>query len=429
MYRYLKVAGVPLLYWRGRVGETEPRAPFYRGKKIAGKLDWKLLVADNVDDAAYEIQTLERSPERTHRPTVSRLTTCDEAFRSLLDFRTSDAAPQKLRIEPGTKDRWLSTWTNHCESLHKIPVAKLTEEDLTDVLDAMRANGYFRSKADRLRGKRTKYATSSLINVQTALDAFCEGMTWKRFGKLLTTNLAKSISPEERLEQDDVEPITQDKVVRDDEVAAIAANMGDPKRWDSRVRRTAVLLMVATGGRISEVLGLGLQQIDLARGQVHFERQLRKGFKPSEPLTWFGGLKGNKGKLNSKQRIVTLSTSDWEMIREYIVWGKQQGILSDFGLLFPTKKGTPIAQSSMWETWNAALAKAGITRSITSHYLRHTFASKCFLERGATVAQVSSWLGHSSEKITREVYLHIYDLDLLAEQERAIMDRNLRRAS
>ncbi|THF72321.1 tyrosine-type recombinase/integrase, partial [Cohnella fermenti] len=79
------------------------------------------------------------------------------------------------------------------------------------------------------------------------------------------------------------------------------------------------------------------------------------------------------------------------------------------GWLFPgTRKVTPVTSRSIQQVFDEARKRAGITKPVSIHSLRHAFATH-LLEDGATLLQVKELLGHASIQTTT-IYLHLAHL-------------------
>ncbi|MFJ6484582.1 MULTISPECIES: tyrosine-type recombinase/integrase [unclassified Streptomyces] len=75
--------------------------------------------------------------------------------------------------------------------------------------------------------------------------------------------------------------------------------------------------------------------------------------------------------------------------------------------LFSNVGGTNMLMYSLVDRlWRRAEQSAGITRKITSHWLRHFFAS-AGLSKGVPVTDMAEWLGHRDPRITHETYAHV----------------------
>jgi integrase/recombinase XerD len=128
----------------------------------------------------------------------------------------------------------------------------------------------------------------------------------------------------------------------------------------------------AAGLRISEVCQLRAEDIDSKRGLIH----VRLG-------------KGNK------DRYVMLSTTLLSMLREY--WRKVQ---PPAGWLFPGRRaGEHLHPTSVSKALEVAVKQVGIKKRVTTHSLRHAFATH-LLETGADIRVIQVLLGHSSIRTT-----------------------------
>ena len=142
--------------------------------------------------------------------------------------------------------------------------------------------------------------------------------------------------------------------------------------------RAMIEVLYATGLRVSELLSLRLDGVNLDAG---FVRCLGKG---------------------SKERVVPLGASAREAIREYLKSARGSHA-SD--ILFLTSHGGPLARMDFWKILRHHAAKAGIRKSISPHMLRHSFATH-LLERGADLRAVQLMLGHA-EISTTQIYTHV----------------------
>lgn len=145
----------------------------------------------------------------------------------------------------------------------------------------------------------------------------------------------------------------------------------------------AILSTVYAGGlRVSEVCNLRVKDIDSKNMQIFIK-----------------SAKGNK------DRYTILSKTNLEILREY--W-KTCGKPKEW--LFPGgKAGYPITTSSVRAAMRIAREKAGISKKITVHTLRHGFATH-LLEQGENIFRIKTLLGHSSINSTCR-YLHMVNQD------------------
>jgi integrase/recombinase XerD len=108
-------------------------------------------------------------------------------------------------------------------------------------------------------------------------------------------------------------------------------------------------------------------------------------------------LKNAKGK---KDRIVPLSPVILEMLREYFKLFKPKTYLFE-----GKTPGELYSEKSLQSVLKQALQKANITKPVTLHWLRHSYATH-LLESGTDLRYIQELLGHSSSKTT-EIYTHV----------------------
>jgi integrase/recombinase XerD len=168
------------------------------------------------------------------------------------------------------------------------------------------------------------------------------------------------------------------KAISVDEVARLltaAGAAGTPLA----LRDAALLeLLYGTGARISEVVGLAVDDLDRAEGLVRLDGK--------------GG----------KQRIVPVGSYASRAVEAYLV--RARPFLAGAGrgtpALFLNARGGPLSRQSAWAVLRAAAARAGLTGPLSPHTLRHSFATH-LLDGGADVRVVQELLGHASVTTTQ----------------------------
>jgi integrase/recombinase XerD len=108
-------------------------------------------------------------------------------------------------------------------------------------------------------------------------------------------------------------------------------------------------------------------------------------------------LKNSKGK---KDRIVPLSSKILEMLRNYYLFYKPKIYLFE-----GNEAGLPYSEKSLQNVLKQALKKAKITKPVSLHWLRHSYATH-LLENGTDLRYIQELLGHNSSKTT-EIYTHV----------------------
>ncbi len=148
------------------------------------------------------------------------------------------------------------------------------------------------------------------------------------------------------------------------------------KQVDNLKHKAILMLIYSAGLRIGEAIRMKVTDIDSKRNQVHIAQ--------------------SKGK---KDRYTLLSKKMVVVLRNYYTEYKPQL------WLFEGVRGEQYSESSIQSILKQAVAKAGIKKRVTSHTLRHSFATHV-LESGTDIRYIQSLLGHESSKTT-EIYTHI----------------------
>jgi integrase/recombinase XerD len=171
------------------------------------------------------------------------------------------------------------------------------------------------------------------------------------------------------------------KAISVDEVTRILEAAGTDTATGLR-DRALLEFLYSTGARISEAVGLDVDDISLAE----------PGSGPAI-VRLFG-----KG---SKERLVPLGSYGVRALEAYLVRGRTLLAAKGKGTpaLFLNARGGRISRQSAWTILKAAAEKANITRDVSPHTLRHSFATH-LLEGGADVRVVQELLGHASVTTT-----------------------------
>ncbi len=168
------------------------------------------------------------------------------------------------------------------------------------------------------------------------------------------------------------------KAIGLDEVTRLldAAGLGEGSR---PLRDRALLeLLYGTGARISEAVGLDVDDVDLDAGAV---RLLGKG---------------------AKERVVPLGSYAVEAVQAWLVRGRPEPAAKGRAgpALFLNQRGARMSRQTAWAVLQEAAGRAGISGHVSPHTLRHSFATH-LLEGGADVRVVQELLGHASVTTTQ----------------------------
>lgn len=146
----------------------------------------------------------------------------------------------------------------------------------------------------------------------------------------------------------------------------------------ANIKHRAMLSMIYSCGlRRGELLNLTPNDIDSNRNVIYV--RMAKG---------------------RKDRIVPLSAKILELLREYYKYFKPKVWLFE-----GSRCGTQYDARSLSNVLKSALAKSGITKPVSLHWLRHSYATH-LLENGTDLRYIQEILGHSSSKTT-EIYTHV----------------------
>lgn len=149
--------------------------------------------------------------------------------------------------------------------------------------------------------------------------------------------------------------------------------------WRSLNTRVLVTMFYATGMRLSELIYLKEEQLELGRSQL---KVLGKG---------------------NKERVLPLNTQLIQLLKEYIKQKREQFTEADPYLLV-TEKGKKLYPRYAWLLVSTVLGEATTLAKKSPHVLRHSFATH-LLNNGADLNAVKELLGHSSLAAT-QVYTH-----------------------
>jgi integrase/recombinase XerD len=142
--------------------------------------------------------------------------------------------------------------------------------------------------------------------------------------------------------------------------------------------RAMLEVLYATGLRVSELIGLRLEGVNIDAGYVQC---VGKG---------------------SKERIVPLGASAAAAVAAYLPARK---VRNPTNYLFLNHHGRRLSRMGFWKILRAYGLQAGIKKKLTPHVLRHSFATH-LLEHGADLRAVQTMLGHSNISTT-EIYTHV----------------------
>ena len=167
------------------------------------------------------------------------------------------------------------------------------------------------------------------------------------------------------------------------DVEAILEAAGAPGTTLALRDRALLEVLYGTGARISEAVGLDVDDLAL----------------PDHGEAVGTVLLCGKG---SKERIVPVGSFAREAVDAYLVRGRAELLAAGKGTpaLFLNARGGRLSRQSAWAVLVKAAERAGVTRDVSPHTLRHSFATH-LLDGGADVRVVQELLGHASVTTTQ----------------------------
>jgi integrase/recombinase XerD len=192
--------------------------------------------------------------------------------------------------------------------------------------------------------------------------------------KLLPVNVAENLSLPRRWKR-------LPKALTNQEIDKLLAP--ESPETPQRLCDQAVLeVAYASGLRLAELRALRLEQLHLEAGFINV---IGKG---------------------NKERVVPLGRKAIEALRRYLETGRPKLVTARSpGTVFLTRRGTPFAAVTLWLRIKKRVLRASISRNVTPHMLRHSFATH-LLDNGADLRVIQELLGHSNISTT-EVYTHV----------------------
>ncbi len=158
-------------------------------------------------------------------------------------------------------------------------------------------------------------------------------------------------------------------------------------RYPTGLRNYCILLFMANAGlRVGEVVSLKLHDLDWMSGRV----AVRSG-------------------KYQRDRVVYLNQRDLESLRK---WRHVRGtrIGADSDVLFTTLKGDPVQTKYLRAMVKRLTKRAGLSKDVHPHLLRHTFATD-LLRHSGNIRVVQSALGHADVSTTM-IYTHVVGSDV-----------------
>jgi len=251
--------------------------------------------------------------------------------------------------------RDVNRFQNHISTQRGLEIMRVKDEDVAEYVHSMRREG--RSAATL---SRTVASIKCLYE-----QLVCEGR--------VPINPARNVELEKQ-------PRKLPEILSSKEVELF---LEQPEPRDMKgIRDKAMLeLLYATGMRVSELIALDVDDVNLAVGIIRCRSK-------------------------EKERVIPMYSMAVKAISDYVEKVRMSMIAdADEEALFVNMNGERMSRQGFWKIVKTYQKKAGITKEITPHTLRHSFAAH-LLENGADLHSIQEMLGHSDLSST-QIYAKI----------------------
>ncbi len=268
---------------------------------------------------------------------------------------------QHLRVERGLSEH---TVDGYARDLVRFGKWLVDERAALDQVDEARVAGYLVTLSQAGLSARTQARALSSI---------------RGFFRFLVQERRQQLDPTELLEGPRLLRKLPDVLNRDEVLRLLNAPIGVKP---NRIRDRAMLhTMYAAGLRVSELVNLDLADLHLEEG---FVSALGKG---------------------NKRRLVPIGDHARSALAEYLTEVRPRWAKPASRACFVTSRGKPMTRQSFWSLVKRYARAAGITKPISPHKLRHSFATH-LLSGGADLRSVQTMLGHVDISTT-QIYTHV----------------------
>lgn len=300
-----------------------------------------------------------------------------KTYAALLGKFTAWAATQNLTDWKSVELKHLMAFLRHERERNLLPMGQARvgsksneDQSLRPVTDPGQGDGGSRVRSPHQTSAKRLSSESVYLEI-AALRAFYRFAENERH---VPVNVAENLSLPRRWKR-------LPKALTNDEIAKLLAP--ETPETPESLRDQAILeLGYASGLRLSELKNLRLEQLHLDAGFINV---IGKG---------------------NKERVVPVGRKAVEAMNRYLAAGRPKLVTSKSPAnVFLTRRGTPFASVTLWLRIKHRVLRAGVSRNITPHMLRHSFATH-LLEHGADLRVIQELLGHANISTT-EIYTHV----------------------
>ena len=278
----------------------------------------------------------------------------EKQVKLFLEFLQNDKKASDNTLQSYRRD--IVYFSKYLES-NKLNYAKIKEEDIKDYIEHLQSVG-----------KKPSTISRSLASIRS-------------FYQFLVKNKKIKQDPTIHIQSPKIEKRAP-SVLTAQEVELL---LDQPKDVDLKGTRDKAMLefAYATGMRVTEIISLNIEDVKLDEGYVVCHS-------------------------GSKQRNIPLGTMALKALKEYIEEARPVLIRDEsIKALFVNVNGQRLTRQGFWKIVKYYKEQAHITKDITPHVLRHSFATH-LLQNGAELKAIQTMLGHSDISST-QVYMQFQD--------------------
>ena len=182
-------------------------------------------------------------------------------------------------------------------------------------------------------------------------------------------------------------------------IAILDALEDEPLKW-----KTLVHLLIMTGARRGEILGLRWSCVDFDNNQIHIDQNILYSTER--------GVYADSLKTDNADRLVSLPQETMQLLRQYKAWQAEERLrlgeyFRDQGFLFTKDDGSPMHPDSV-SGWLDKFSKRHGFPHLHAHAFRHSAASLLIFNNLDDVS-LSRRLGHANADFTKRQYGHLLE--------------------
>ena len=278
----------------------------------------------------------------------------EKQFKLFLEFLQTDKKASENTLQSYRRD--IVYYNKYIES-HNLNYAKVNEEDIKDYLEYLQSIG-----------KKASTISRNLASIRS-------------FYQFLVKNKKVKADPTAHIQSPKIEKKAP-SVLTAKEIELL---LDQPKDVDLKGTRDKAMLefAYATGMRVTEIISLNIEDVKIEEGYVVCHS-------------------------GTKQRNIPLGSLSLKALKEYIEDARPILIRDEsVKALFVNVNGQRLTRQGFWKIVKFYKEQAHITKDITPHVLRHSFATH-LLQNGADLKAIQTMLGHSDISST-QVYMQFQD--------------------